>query len=443
MVIENALLLIESAYTKFIAHETNEAKLCKDLALALNALPFENKDKVFSIEVANHSNSEKFFGMRVFPSIEEMEGFCNALVDDVKPVKYKNLIKRWQVIKNWTLEIDATCFTRSTVNFTPKELTALTLHEIGHIIYSEKPVEVFYRAYLENKSRLTSAQKATQKLMYSIYMIPLSIACMQRRWINDKNQVNIEIVADKTVAELGYGDNLVAAFNKIIRTFGGMHTTDSEQEAEVKTSVSWCTMNIADVMKRKESLKDELYYQGIKNKSNFMKAVTIKVLDKIGFKLKERYSGYVVENTIELLSDPNVMEKYVPTVDSLVSNNFDRAYNSLLISNDIATEAFNKRKKVKVELPSQYEIDAIAIEVDKISNHHDRLFVLDLIYEILDRVNTFEEAISLDPTLVRKWDSTIQQMRADLDRYRTATLEKKSFSKGYKFFVKVPEDYEG
>ena len=446
---EKALLLLENSYSRFLMHETNEKQLCRDIATALEALPFEGRHKEFTVQVANQKMNEKFFGMRVFPKIDELDEFCKDLVNESydNMIKFTDLTKKWKSIDKWFLELDSILFERSTINFNPKELVALTLHEIGHIIYSDKPVEAFYRAYREAKVRMTIADKATQKLMYNIYMVPLSIACMQRHWVNDKDQVNIEIIADKTVVELGYGEYLVEAFNKIIRQFGSINVNKTQQQAEIDTSVEWCNKNIADVIRRKENLKDELYYQAIKTKSNYMKAVTIILLDKIGFKMRERYTGYVVENSLELLSDPNVLKKYEPIVDALESAKFDKKLNSLMSTEQITMEsAYNKRKKIKAELPSQYEVDAISIEVDKITNHHDRVFVLDLIYEVYERLYTFEEAISPDPALVRKWSGKIQTMKDQLEELRQATLAKKTFSTGYKFFVKLPEaaaSYEG
>ena len=444
-----ALLLLENAYSRFLMKDTNETQLCREIKTALDSLPFDGRNKEFDVQITNQRMSEKFFGMRVFPKIEELDEFCKDLVNEEsdKLIKFTDLTKRWKTIDSWFLELDSTLFDRNTINFTPKELVALTLHEIGHIIYSDKPVEGFYRAYREAKVRMTISERATQKLMYNIYMIPLSIACMQRRWVNDRDQVNVEIVADKTVVELGYGEYLVEAFNKIIRQFGSVNYNSNQLQSELETSVQWCNQNISDVMKRKEHLKDELYYRAIRTKSNYMKAITIIMLDKIGFKMRERYTGYVVENSLELLSDPKVMEKYEPIVVALESARFDKQLNAMISAEEVALESvFNKRKKIKTELPSQYEVDAISIEVDKITNHHDRIFVLDLIYEVLDRVISFEEAISPDPALVRKWSGKINDMKAQLEQLRQATLEKKTFANKYKFFVTLPEaaaDYVG
>lgn len=444
--VEKALTLMDDSYNKYLVGDISQAEMCRNLAAALSSFPYDAGKKEFTVQVtSNKTGNEKFFGMRVYPDIEEMDDFCKDLVNEGDKIRFTDIVKKWKKIDKWFLEIDGTCFDRNQFNFNPKELTALTLHEIGHIIYSDKPIEGFYRAYQEVKARMNSSDKATQKLMYDIYMIPLTLACMQRRWVNGKNEVQLEIIADKTVVELGYGQYLLEALDKITRAIGSLNSQNNQDE--LSSSMNWCQQNIADIMKRKEQLKDELYYRAVRTKSNYMKAMTIIILDKLGFKLRERYTGYVVENTIELLSDPDVMQKYMPIVDAMESAKFDKFYNMMHSSNSIAMEAiFNKRKKVKVELPSQYEIDAIAVEVDKITNHHDRIYVLDLIYEVLERINNFEEAISPDPSLVKKWSAKIRQMKDELEALRQAVLAKKTFATSYKFFVKLPEaasDYEG
>ena len=444
--VEKALTLMDDSYNKYLVGDISQAEMCRNLAAALSSFPYDAGKKGFTVQVtSNKTGNEKFFGMRVYPDIEEMDNFCKDLVNEGDKIRFTDIVKKWKKIDKWFLEIDGTCFDRNQFNFNPKELTALTLHEIGHIIYSDKPIEGFYRAYQEVKGRMNSSDKATQKLMYDIYMIPLTLACMQRRWVNGKNEVQLEIIADKTVVELGYGQYLLEALDKITRAIGSLNSQNNQDE--LSSSMNWCQQNIADIMKRKEQLKDELYYRAVRTKSNYMKAMTIIILDKLGFKLRERYTGYVVENTIELLSDPEVMQKYMPIVDAMESAKFDKFYNMMHSSNSIAMEAiFNKRKKVKVELPSQYEIDAIAVEVDKITNHHDRIYVLDLIYEVLERINNFEEAISPDPSLVKKWSAKIKQMKDELEALRQAVLAKKTFATSYKFFVKLPEeasDYVG
>ena len=55
------------------------------------------------------------------------------------------------------------------------------------------------------------------------------------------------------------------------------------------------------------------------------------------------------------------------------------------------TKAFEAilRSKVKKGLPSWHSIDEIQLEIDRMTNHHDRAFVLDMIYEKIDDINDF------------------------------------------------------
>ena len=446
---EKALILLEQAYADYLRNRISEDKLCKNISIALGALPLDGGHKSFTVQITKNTDNHGFFGMRIFPSLTDNENICNLMIQDSgSVVKFTDLVRRWRHIEAWVLELDTQLFERHEINFTPKELTAMTLHEVGHVIYSEKPLERFYRAFKENQLRLKLADKGTQKVMYQIYMIPLSVACMQREWVNGKNELNEELVSDKTVAEYGYGQYLIEAFDKIIRHNGTIAESDSQKQAEVNTSMDWCNRNVQDVVKRRSTLKDELFYQAVKTKSNYLKASTIIILDKMGMKLRERYKGVATEATLELLSDPQVFEKYEPIVDALEAAKLDHRIQLMQNSSTIALESgfMNRRKKVKVELPSQYEVDSISVEVDNITNHHDRMFVLDLIYELLDRINTFEEAISPDPMLIRKWQPKIDTMKLELEKYRQATLARKTFSSGYKFFVKLPpqaSDYEG
>lgn len=446
MATANAIILMGNSYSEYLKGNLTDSKFCGNLSLALSALQFQSGRKTFKVEITKNTNPNDFFGMRIFPEFNLGEDFLHSMVYE-EVAKYGDIIKRWKTIDKWVLELDSNLFVRDLMNFTPDELVAMTLHEIGHVLESEKPVERFYRSYKEVKLRLDATNRATEKMIYSIYMIPLSIACSQRSWVNGKNEINKEMMADQTALEYGFARDLVSAFNKIIKRYGSINSQESQLQKEVDTSMQWCYQNIDDVMKRKEHLKDELYYQAIKSKSNYMKAVVITVLDKVGIKLRERYNGYVIESTVEILNDPDWLKKYEPMIDLKANARFEKSLESMISSEESAMEGFfNKRKKIKVVLPSQYEVDAISVEIDNIRSHADRIFVLDLIYDLKEKINNFEEVISVDPALVRKWQGQINRMNDELEMYRKATLEKKVLEKNYKFLVQLPPeaaDYVG
>jgi len=441
--IEKALTAMDDAYGDFLMRRISRDKFEKTMSNILSAMPFDSGKKHFEVSIINENKKQPFFGFYIYPVLNDMTIFTqNIIAEDV--VSFKELCDRWKSIKNWYIEIDANCFDRNTFGFSPKELTAMTVHEIGHTIYSDKPVERWYRSYMDAKSRMQMADRASSKILYALYCVPLAVSCMQKNWVTPKNQLKIEYAADREALKYGYGEPLVTALNKIIKASGSINDTEAVADQNVDASMKWCNVNVTDLTHRREKLKDELFYQGLKTQSNYVKAMGIWILDHLGARMRERYTGYAVEMTIEMFDDKNFVDHYKISMDSAAMGKLERLIDIAKQSAqmEIATEAFGKKKTPK--LPSQYDIDAISIEIDKIENHYDRTYVLDLIYKTLDDITIFEEWINAtDPTKAKQYTSTINRYRKELDELRKACLAKKNLEREYRLFVKYPAGYEG
>ncbi|MCM1213978.1 MAG: hypothetical protein NC548_05610 [Lachnospiraceae bacterium] len=445
MVDNRPLEAIENAFTDFLEKKINVATLEKTLGVALGMMQFDTQ-KTFHVTISKSKDGRHFFGMECYPSQDYLQEICNEVVNE--NTKFKDLCKSWRKINNWDVMIDALCFDRNFITFNPKELTAMLLHEVGHIILSDKPVEYFYRSYMGAKTRMKMADRATIKTLYVLLQVPLAIACAQKFWVNSANELNIEIAADKTLIATGYAEHLVTAFDKIIKACGSINTTDSQKQKNVQTSMDWCCSNISDIVRRREKLKDELYYTAIQANSGYMKALCSRILDWLGVRMQERYTGAVVESSMcmELCNGEITLEQYKPIFSikrwAALESAINMAHSGASV--EIATEGFfNKRKKRKIDMPSMYDLDRISIEIDGIENEYDRVYVLDLIYACLERVNDFEEAISSDSMELKKYESRIAQFRAELEALRQKVLAKKIVPKQYKVFVKVPDEYAG
>ena len=436
---------IENAFTEFLEKKINIATLEKTLGVALGMLKFDTP-KTFQVTVSKSKDGRHFFGMECYPSQEELQEICNKMTDP--SVKFGDLCKQWRRINNWDILLDTLLFDRNFITFNPKELTAMLLHEVGHIIQSDKPVEWFYRSYMGAKTRMKMADRASIKALYVLLQVPLAVACAQKFWVNSANELNIEIAADKTIIATGYAEHMVTAFDKIIRVCGSINTTTSQKLKAVETSMDWCCTNISDIVRRREKLKDELYYTALKAESGYMKSLCARILDWLGVHMQERYTGAVMENSmcLEYCAGKISLEQYKPVF------NFKRwaaLESQIMVARsgaeiEIATEGFfNKRKKKKIDMPSMYDLDRISIEIDGIENEYDRVYVLDLIYACLERINDFEEAISMDGNELKKYESRIAQFRSQLEDHRQRVLAKRIVPKQYKVFVKVPEEYAG
>ncbi len=444
MLPNRAIELIENTFSDYMIGKINEKAFLSKLETALDNLPF-NSEKSFSVNISkNKSIGKDFFGFNVFPEIDKLEDICNKIAND--DVKFKDIVKRWRSIKEWEIVIDSLVFDRSFIAFNPKELTAMLLHEIGHVTQSDEPIEQFYRAYLESKSRLKNADKVSKKVLYILYTIPLAVACTSRRWVNDKNEIKLEISADKSLIETGYAEHLINAFDKIIKASGSINRSEDMNYKEIESNVEWANMNIVDVIKRRDKLKDSLYYKAIQTNSGYIQALCARILNFLGVRMRERYTGAVAESCMlnELINGEITLETHVPFYDikkfGQIEARIVREQNALEVANETF---FNKRKNSKVNIPDEYDLDRIYVAIDDIQNNYDKVYVLDLIYEQIEKLNDFEEAISMDETKSKKWAPKIEEMRQRLATLRKTVLSKNIAKKEYKVFVKYPEGYEG
>lgn len=447
--LDKALSMMDDTFSDYIKGKMSDESFEAKLGKVMSALPLKNH-KNFEVAIVNNNKKEPFFGLRIFPVIAEMDMIAEEIIN--KRISFNKLIEKWRSIENWYLEIDAQVFLRYEINFTPKELTAMVIHEIGHTLYSEKLISIMYNAFKESQMRMKLADKASLKVLYSLYMIPLSIGCMQKNFIDSKNQISVEYYADSILKEYGYLEHLASALDKIIKAYGSQNESDNYKKKNITQSIVWCNMNVADLARRKEKLKDEIFYQSIKTESNYFKAVCVKVLNEIGVKMRERYSGAVVECTIDMLQSDYtygdemlpLFEAFVPFIDVKIGSQLDRRWHTVKESfnEEAAVEGliFNRKYK-KVQLPTQQEIDEIMIEIDKIQNNRDRIYVLELIYNLSERIDVYEQYHRKKE--VARDKAKIDVLRREIENLRTAVLNKKPLSKEYKFFVRYPEGYEG
>lgn len=436
--------MIDDAFFNYLT-DGNEKKCFTEISSVLSALSKNKKFKISIVE-CNPMKKDPFFGMRCLPEqIHSSQILRDMVADDYSLIK---LIERWRTIQNWEIEIDSRVFDRDVINFNPQELTAMILHEVGHVIYSDKPVEAFYRAYKEAYIRSKTEDKAKYKALYKLYMIPLFVACGFRSWKVDSYDLREEIFADNSVKKLGYADHLISAYQKIIRHFGttGFLTAKKEDD-EIVHSIQFCNRNIIDLEKRKEQLKDELYYIGIRNKGFWIRNVISDIIKDLGIVKKDKYYGNIVMEALsyEDYDDKDFLHKNKLMFDLKSSIALESRIHMAIESckmNQIAQEGMFRKKK-KNTIPSQLDIDTIFVEVDRIQNHADRRYVLDLIYTQEEKINDFLEMNETNDTLMAKYKTKMEAMLKQLASMRQQVLDKRSFDKQYKVFVKYPVGYEG
>lgn len=435
------ITMIDDAFSSYLL-DPNDEEFSKKVSSILSA--FVNQ-KIFHVNIIKMTPREKepFFGMRIFPDREFAEGILRDLTVEEKP-SIKKMCDRWKSILMWTIEIDERVFDRNNINFNPQELTAMLLHEIGHTIYSDKKFEMFYRVYKEAQVRLKSTEKATSRILYFLYLIPLTLTCGIRDWKVDEGDLREEIFADQSVKKLGYGEHLISAYQKIVKEYGsGGFSSNKNAENAISKSIEFCNLNIVDFLHRKNKLKDELYHTGSSYNSDYIRKMISYIMKSMGVARKDKYDGNVVlESFTTHFDDSYFLEKNDLIYDMKSFNTLQSRIRSVqnIAKSEIVEESFGRKKN---DIPSQLDVDTISVEIDRMQNHADRRYLLDLIYHQEEKINHFLELCEIDKSMKSKYYDKMHAMLRELESMRLLVLSRRSFDKQYKLFVRYPEGYEG
>ena len=151
------------------------------------------------------NNDKLFFGMRVYPQIEG-----NDVVDIMSDDKPKTFSKYY-------IEFDSKLFDPM-IGLDEKEITAIMLHEIGHIVYDTGSIDEVRKnidMYFTNTGDYLSPNinnNYKEVIAYAMKDAVVKAGSLFCKFGNEEN------IADIFVSSCGYGPYLESGFRKILRS---------------------------------------------------------------------------------------------------------------------------------------------------------------------------------------------------------------------------------
>lgn len=187
-------IVLEDRISKIKINVTNDRLI--DLRNTLNTL---FKDTECKNIIYTKNTDKPFFGMCVMPIINDSDVKKMILENDFSTLK-----------KNYYLEFDSKLFE---IGLTTRELTAVLLHEIGHIVLDiDRAVDEVTRAlYLYLKKNMESIDMDNFIKFADIIAFGFRDAVRKINNIFSDEETN----ADSYAVALGYGEDLINALKKI------------------------------------------------------------------------------------------------------------------------------------------------------------------------------------------------------------------------------------
>ena len=403
--IDNAFLVLQEDK----ASETGK-KIIKD---SLN----EIFDVDFDIEIIPVNDNSPLFVMSVFPEKSVVSKIISSVTTNSGNIE--TIKKLWSQNKKWTLEIDERILNKNFINCSNRELTALLLHEIGHVVCTNSiPSRISTIIQYEiAKSKLENKILAADKIFSKILALPILNACVSDSRKSDK-PLSVEIKADNFAKKMGYQQELLSVLKKITtnQKYPKGGTINKNMEEMTKFSI---------------------------NTLNQLKAREDNLLKKNLISLKKECVSPYIESYIDDFYN-TIFETGNKSISSIEHLTFMENRADSIVENYYTEFFFGKKKLSKID-PA--ELDYIDIKTNEIKNENDKMMLISYIHSKLDIIDFYLEILK-DPKLAKKYNvpnsaDQLERMRTRLLTSRENILKYKIPERNKGIIIAWPENYEG
>lgn len=382
----------------------NKNKLLKDLEGIINKL-FK---KSFKITIIPTKERKQSFVMCVIPESSTVEKIMKSVVsNETKTSTIKSL---WKKCNKWTIEIDERILSSE---FTKEELTALFLHEVGHVVESDSiPTRITsVIQYTIASSGFDTKSVLKKKIFNSFLSIPIINSCMYQ---TTKDTIRKEVKADQYVVKTGYLPHLLSVMNKLeTKEIGNNNVSDL---------MAFTTSSIDALKKRKASL--------VKDNLN---------------ELKNSLPDNVLKESVEYVEESIFGNPKSKAYLEIVYENVNDSVNTII--QDSYMKEFFDFTKTKLKPIMQNEVDYVHAKSQDIQSIDDKIMLLSYINSKLDLISYYRE-IMKNPKASKRY--IIQNTEPQLNRFEYQLLQIKKFVLNYKIPDKknelvawYPSGYEG
>lgn len=369
------------------------------------------------IDIIKTIRTDSFFGMRVYPIKNSLDIITNILVNFLdKPQKLtkenleSNINKYFNNLKvqnklEYIIEIDNRIITDRAMNVNPEELTAIMLHEIGHIVYefAENIKRICYSfslTLIKYNTYLSFLPK--MKIKGNRYLIYLYII---NSFTNIGYNLKSEGKADSFAVDNGYGNELISILNKMLNN--GLHSNNINRKSkdvyvDNDKFAKWTIITLINIEKRQRDIIRDMGVQKNIEKSPYIQIIFDKIIDDLKLNRTSVYTQEVVEE----------------------------AYTNIL------QEGLNIFNKPKVR---QRDINEIQIDIEAIQDYDDKIVILNKIHKRMEQVEASMLKFGDDKHMMEILIIYQSQLKELLNKL----LNTKVVEKQYGVFIKYPKGYEG
>lgn len=374
----------------------------------------------FCIKFVDPLSYSPLFVMSIFPEVSTMDKIIKNITDssDTSSATIKSL---WEKNKVWTIEIDNRILDNSVINLTNRELTALLLHEIGHVKCSNS-ISNRLSMILQYEYAKTGAKEKLllrEEVFRQIMTLPVLNALVSVDKKSGK-EIKNEIKADSFARSMGYTIDLGNALKKLLQC--NKYAKDKTVDERIRNAANF-SINTINQLKERDV---KLSHSGLLNFT------------------ANSYSPFVKESAESMLMN---------TFGSLEENNIEESVQDHILkmvdvlSGESAMYEFFSSGTKRLKRIDPAELDYIEIKMREMKTENDKMMLISYLHSKIDIIDYYISILD-DPALSKKYDvphnmNQLTLMKSRLLTLRESIINYKLPEKEKGFVILYPDGYQG
>lgn len=359
------------------------------------------------------SKNQECTVMSIYPDESTLDLLVKSIVSENDD---NTIAKIWAGSPKWNIEID-TRILSSDADLNEKELTALILHEVGHIIFSLSVPERLSRVvrFKFAQSHFITKTLLKDNFFSKLMCFPILHSCAATNHVLRRNSIKYEVKADNFAIKSGYGKELETAMDKIIIYAG---KDGFEKEVGDLTGFSIDTIT---------SLQNRQNHVVRRNMAKMIASTPSRYAKRYLGKISTGINGVEGSNVNESVKDKYLEDK----INEIISTTY------------LGEGLFNRVHRMKKIDPA--DIDYIGLEIENIKNNDDKMMIVSYIYNKLDIIDYYIALIDSRNAkyIIPHSREALVSMREQLDEYRKQAIAKRPPEVEYGIKIQFPSGYEG
>ena len=328
----------------------------------------------FYLDITRERMQDPWAVMSVYPSKATMDKIVESIMKEEPIPVVRNL---WEKNREWFIEIDMRTLVDIIIPISARQLTGLVLHEIGHVKESNAIPTRIAKVVKYQYAQLQGKVKAVFKTPGYRAMLAMPLVDTMNLKASAKRGIDQEFDADAFAEKYGYGTEIANVLDAIVNRSVDIELDGDSSMMEVMHFVSKA---VNDLVERRSRLTHESWKELIDtNSSPYVKAYYDEIMEAVYHNCTDTKTAILV-------------------AESGVANIVDKYYKQFESENYV--EFFGLKKKLKPL--KTYELDYIAVEIEKIRTHSDKILIISYAHSKLDIVEYYI-SIMKNPKVAKKY----------------------------------------